>query len=75
MWIPDGVHGRLRGTRGRVAVIVGEEIPQLSFFGVEIQLKVNDGWVVGGGAGMIVVKHLEIIERARRGEPRLHRVA
>jgi len=67
MWIPDGVHGGLvRGARGRVAVVVWEEIPQVGFFGVEIQFEVDDGWVVGGGARVIVVEDWKIIKRTAR---------
>jgi hypothetical protein len=40
----------------------------MSFFGVEIQLEVDDGWVVG-------IEHWEIIKRTRRGEPGPHGIA
>lgn len=76
MWIPDGIRGRfLRGIGGRVAVIVGEEIPQMSFFRVEIQLEVDDGRVVGRGAGVFVLEHLVIVKRAGGGKPRPHGIA
>ena len=76
MWIPGGVYRRLLGRiRGRVAVIVREEVPQMGLFGVEIQLKVDNGWVVDGGARMIVVEHWEIIKWTRRGKPGPHMIA
>ena len=56
MWIPDGVHGGfLGGIRGRVAIVVGEKIPQVRFLRVEIQLEVDHGRVVSRRTGMIVV--------------------
>lgn len=76
MWIPDGVYeGFLRGIRGRVAVIVREKIPEMSFFRIEIQLEVDDGRMVGRSAGVIVVEHLEIIKWTRGEKPRADRVA
>jgi len=76
MWMPDGVHGQLlRGVRGRVAVVVGEEIPEMGLFRVEIQLEVDDGRVVGGGTGVVVVEHWEEVKWTRGGEPRLHGIA
>lgn len=47
----------------------------MSFFRVEIQLEVQDGWVVSTSAGVIVVEHWEVIKRTRGGEPRPHGIA